>query len=156
MPVIFEPLVFRGIAVATQMHTREVPKPDGSVEKVETVAAILNTNFQTCMVLSIIRVGPEGALTTEDLDNPEIKPWFLMRAERPVQKNVTANLCDTLIFNFIANEESQYYPVHILNGEYRLWMYNHRNDQIDWNKLSLLDEQLTIEAIGAYLRSDME
>lgn len=154
-PDAFKPYKFRGVAIAVHSTRHDEVDSNGVVETQHDIVIRLNNHLEYCRVLDIVRVDEKGALATDNLDNPEVVPWFLLEGG---YHNVVRFL--------IANERDEYYPIEqtISTADiphlYKLLPLDRHQIEVinnriyDWSQFSNLDRDLVSEAIQTYLRTE--
>lgn len=157
----FKPYKFRGMGIAVQtLQTlggsaagEEISPSDGTA-----VEAVLVSHLEACRVIQVVRVGLNGRLVSDGLEDPNAEPWFLLQGRH-----------HGIDRYFIANDQDEYYPVHthlespgyyILPKQHHLncgsivsTRHNTKHTPYDWSTFSELDRDLVHEAIQAFLRT---
>ena len=155
----FTPYAFRGMAIAVQSIQCPEINSLGNIDDVEKIQTVLNNHLEICRVMGIVRITQQGYLVSDNLEDPEAVPWFLIRGKY-----------HTIDRYLIANEADAYYPVEILNSslgntaspipKYHLMPKTfHQQDMsgggiYDWGQFSNIDKQLVTEAITTFLRTE--
>lgn len=171
-PNLFTPYKFRGVAVSVESIEVNEISENGTITPTKRAQAVLTNHLESCRVFGIGRISERGELVSDELEDPETDPWFLIQGKY-----------HGIVYYLIVNENDEYYPICIQTCEpkdalnflsensftplehtpvdkpsayYLLPKQHHVNNtyQYDWTVLSELDKQLVSEAVTTFLRTE--